>query len=172
VASVPVSLGAEYRRTSTYAGDAKFYANRRLTCQTWAAGGAPAYCYRFNLQPAGVQYVPHFQEGSFVFYNIEGVGYDDLHNSTRPFLNKPQNYIDLSRLMTNCWANLVHDLDPNSFRTSNAAVAGSTAMWPMYDVMNPMDYVSDTYVSSYAEPDTYRAAGINLINEANIAMRR
>ena len=172
VASVPTSLGAQYRRTSAYAGDAIIHANRRLTCETWAADGVPAYCYRFNAQPAGIPVVAHFQEVAFVFYNIQGYGYDDLHNSTRPFLDKPQSYIDLSRLMTSSWASFVHDLDPNSFRASNAAVAGLTESWPRYDVMNPMDYVFDANVSSYAEPDTYRAAGINLINEANIAMRR
>ena len=37
---------------------------------------------------------------------------------------------------------------------------------------NPMDHVFDANVSSYAEPDTFRAAGINLIINSNIAMRR
>ncbi|MCJ1247039.1 hypothetical protein MMC30_004250 [Trapelia coarctata] len=159
VASIPTSLGAEYRPAASPV----------------KPGPQAAYPHTATASTHSLQvfkYVPHFQEEAFVFYNIQGYGYDDLHNSTRPFLNKPQSYIDLSRLMTSSWASSVHDLDPNSFRASNAAVAGSTVSWPMYDVVNPMDYVFDATVSSYAEPDTYRVAGINLINEGNIAMRR
>ncbi|MCJ1391585.1 hypothetical protein MMC18_004449 [Xylographa bjoerkii] len=172
VATTPASDGLEYRRTSAYAGDAVFTANRRLTCATWAAAGVPAYCYRFNAQPAGVTFVPHFQEVAFVFYNIEGYGYNAEHSSTPPFQDKPQSYIDLSRLMTSSWASFVYDQDPNSFRAANPTVAGTTELWPVYNVESPMDYVFDANVSSYAEPDTYRAAGIALINEASVAYRR
>ena len=116
---VPASLGLQYRRTSAYVGDAKFIANRRLTCQTWTTNGVPAYCYRFNAIPAGQQYVAHVQEIPFVFNSIQGYGY-----RTPPFQNKSQSYIDLARFMTISWASFVHDLDPNSFRASNASVAG------------------------------------------------
>ncbi len=176
VSAVPaIPFGLEYRRTSAYAGDAVFIANRRLTCQTWAANGVPAYCYRFNTIPAGVPYtagVTHFQEVAFVFLNTMGYGYNAEHNSVNPFLHKPQSYFDLSRLMASSWASFVYDLDPNSFRAANANVSGATADWPVYSVGDPMDYVFDANVSSYAEPDTFRAAGIALINSANVAYRR
>lgn len=48
------AYGTQYRRTAAYAGDEVFIANRRLTCQTWAGAGVPAYCYRFNAIPAGI----------------------------------------------------------------------------------------------------------------------
>jgi len=50
----------------TLAGDLFFIAMRRYTCQRWAAEGVPAYCYRFNVIPAGIPYyiaATHFQEG-------------------------------------------------------------------------------------------------------------
>jgi len=62
--AAPAALGAIYRYTSAYAGDGVFIANRRLQCQTWAAAGVDAYCYRFNAQPYGntiYSGVPHFQ---------------------------------------------------------------------------------------------------------------
>ena len=47
-------FGAQFRRSASYYGDEVFIANRRLTCQTWAAAGLSAYCYRFNAIPAGI----------------------------------------------------------------------------------------------------------------------
>lgn len=47
-------FGAQFRRSASYFGDEVFIANRRLTCQTWAAAGLSAYCYRFNAIPAGI----------------------------------------------------------------------------------------------------------------------
>jgi carboxylesterase type B len=61
----PFGKGTQYRRSAAYFGDVVMIANRRGACQTWAANGIPAYCYRFDTRPAGVPYVfgvPHFQE--------------------------------------------------------------------------------------------------------------
>jgi carboxylesterase type B len=72
------AYGAQWRRSASYFGDQIFIANRRLTCQTWAAANVSAYCYRFNAIPAGLPAslgVTHFQEVSFVFLNLQGVGY-------------------------------------------------------------------------------------------------
>ena len=72
-------FGAQWRRSASYFGDQVFIANRRLTCQTWAAVNVSAYCYRFNAIPAGLNAsvgVTHFQEVAFVFLNLEGVGYE------------------------------------------------------------------------------------------------
>lgn len=147
-----------------------FIAPRRLTCETWARAGVPAYSYRFNAIPAGIPYylgVTHVQEIEFVFYNLNGVGY-----TVPPFQGKPPSYAALARLMTSSWASFMHDLDPNSFRATNLNVSGNTTRWPAYSVQSPMNYVFDANVSSYGEPDTIRAAGISLINSANLAYRR
>ena len=167
------AFGAQYRRTAAYAGDEVFIANRRLTCETWAAAGVPAYCYRFNTIPAGVtaEYgVTHFQEVAFVFNNVKGLGY-----AIDPFLDKPKSYFELSKLMSCSWASFMHDLDPNSFRSSayGAKIAGSADNWPKYGTGSAaQNIVWDANVTSHAEPDTFRAAGIDLINKGNLLFLR
>ncbi|KAL6703349.1 hypothetical protein ACN47E_009767 [Coniothyrium glycines] len=160
-------FGAQFRRSASYFGDQVFIANRRLTCQTWAAAGVPAYCYRFNAIPAGIQPaigVTHFQEVSFVFLNTAGVGY--LPAAVPPFTNKTANYFQLAHFIDSNWVSFVHDLDPNSWRETYAWTGGEQ-LWPQYDVSNPLNIVLDANVSSYAEPDTYRKAGMDLINANN-----
>jgi Carboxylesterase family len=153
--------GAQYRRAATFYGDMAFIAGRRLTCQTWAGAGVPAFCYRFNAIPAGVMPIPavtHFQEIGFVFYNTIGVGYPPV--AINPFFNKSEAYKTLARFMDSNWISFIYDLDPNSWRSK---WNGTEALWPKYDVATPMDYVFDANVTSYAEHDTYRAEGMRLI---------
>ncbi|KZM22931.1 hydrolase [Ascochyta rabiei] len=161
-------FGAQFRRSASYYSDQVFIAPRRLTCQTWAAAGVPAYCYRFNAIPAGLPPalgVTHFQEVSFVFLNLLGVGYAPA--AVPPFTNKTQSYRDLSRFMSSSWASFVSDLDPNSWR-EGGAWNGTEEMWPRYDVADPQDYVFDANVTSHAEADTFRKEGMDLINANNL----
>ncbi|GAB7340076.1 hypothetical protein MBLNU457_6569t1 [Dothideomycetes sp. NU457] len=161
--TLPQPFGPYFRSSAAYFGDEVFIAARRLTCETWAAAGVSAYCYRFNAQPNGVSWpagVPHFQEVAFVFNNIQGVGY-----AVDPFANKSQSYIDLSNLMSKSWASFIYDTNPNNF----TGRPGNVTAWPRYSVSNPMDIVWDANVTSYAEPDTFRKEGIALIN-ANQAL--
>jgi carboxylesterase type B len=158
-------FGAQFRRSASYYGDQVFIAPRRKTCETWAAAGVPAYCYRFNAIPAGIPPaigVTHFQEVSFVFLNVAGVGYAPA--AVPPFTNKTQSYRDLAAFMNSNWVSFVADLDPNKWRETYAW-NGTEEMWPKYDVAKPMDFVFDANVSSYAEPDTYRKEGMQLIND-------
>lgn len=160
-------FGAQFRRSASYFGDQVFIANRRLTCQTWAAAGISAYCYRFNAIPAGIPPVigvTHFQEVAFVFLNLDGVGY--LPAATAPFTNKSDSYRNLARFMNSNWISFVHDLDPNSWRETSMW-NGTESLWPRYDLSSPQSIVFDANVSSYAEPDTYRKEGIDLINANN-----
>ncbi|KAF1851638.1 carboxylesterase family protein-like protein [Cucurbitaria berberidis CBS 394.84] len=160
-------FGAQFRRSASYFGDMVFIANRRLTCETWAAAGLSAYCYRFNAIPAGLPPtigVTHFQEVAFVFLNLEGRGY--VPAAVPPFTNKSESYRDLARFMNSNWVSFVHDLDPNAWRENNAW-NGTEALWPKYDVANPLDIVFDANVSSHTEPDTYRKKGMELINANN-----
>lgn len=69
--------------------------------------------------------------------------------------------------MSSSWTSFVHDRDPNSWRESYHW-NGTEALWPKYDVANPLDFVFDANVTSYAEPDTYRKEGIDLINANNL----
>jgi carboxylesterase type B len=156
--------GAQFRRSASYFGDSVFIAPRRKTCETWAANNLSAYCYRFNAIPAGLPAasgVTHFQEVAFVFLNLQGVGY--LPAAVPPFTNKTESYRTLSRFMNSNWVSFVHDLDPNAWRKTYAW-NGAEETWPVYDVAKPQDYVFDANVTSYAEPDTYRKEGMDLIN--------
>jgi carboxylesterase type B len=159
-------FGAQFRRSASYFGDVAFIAPRRKTCETWAAANLTAYCYRFNAIPAGIPPaigVTHFQEVSFVFNNVMGVGY--LPAATPPFLNKTQSYFDLAHFMNSNWVSFVHDLDPNAWRKTYAW-NGTEEMWPKYGLGSAaMNMVFDANRSSYAEPDTFRAEGIKLIND-------
>lgn len=158
-------FGAQFRRSASYFGDVAFIAPRRKTCETWAANGLDAYCYRFNAIPAGIPAAiaaTHFQEVAFVFNNVQGVGY--VPAAVPPFENKTQSYRDLAHFMNSNWISFVHDLDPNAWRESGAW-NGTEEMWPKYTLDQPMDYVFDANVSSYAEPDTYRKQGMQLIND-------
>ncbi|GME58085.1 Carboxylesterase [Neofusicoccum parvum] len=182
--------GAQYRRSAAYHGDHYFVANRRLVCQTWAAWGVAAYCYRFNAVPNGVPWArgaTHFQEVAFVFRNELGVGYEEPV-ARKPFAGKPASYVELAAMMTGMWAAFVVDLDPNAWaegaegegeggeeedRDGPPGAAwmlgpGGGQRWPKYDLFYPTDFVFDANVTSYVEMDTYRAAGIALIN-ANAA---
>ncbi|MCJ1250311.1 hypothetical protein MMC30_007537 [Trapelia coarctata] len=177
VASVPASLGLQYRRSSAYAGDALIIASRRLTCQTWASRNVPAYCYRFNAIPNGAPYTvgaTHFVEVAFVFLNFDGLGYNGVNGlAGNPFAGKPESYKDLAYLMASSWASFVTDLDPNGFRKGNTGVAGRTERWPVYGKgREASGYVFDANVSSYAEPDSFRGEGTALINSAAIAFQR
>ena len=167
------TTGFEYRRTSAYAGDEVFIANRRLTCATWAANSVPAYCYRFNARPNGIPPevgVTHFQEVAFVFNNVQGLGY-----AVNPFADRGPSYANLSKLMSCSWASFVHDLDPNSFRSSSVGkdIVGQAAPWPTYgNGSQAMNIVWDANVTSFAERDDFRAKGIDLINQNSLLYLR
>ncbi|KAL9620145.1 MAG: hypothetical protein Q9160_005260 [Pyrenula sp. 1 TL-2023] len=165
------TYGYEYRRTSAYAGDAVFLANRRLTCQTWANACVPAYCYRFNTIPNPLtpqSGVAHFQEVAFVFNNVDGVGY-----TFKPFAGEPDSYRALSKLMSASWASFASDLDPNAFRAANPAIVGSSAAWPLYGE-GTMNVVWDANATdlAYTEVDDFRKAGIDLINQGSLMYNR
>jgi acetylcholinesterase len=93
---------------------------------------------------------------AFVFNNLDGLGY-----AVNPFLNKSESYAQLSDLMSKSWASFVYDLDPNGWSGRDEAVPA----WPVYDVENPLNIVWDANVTSYTEPDTFRAEGIKILND-------
>jgi len=65
--------------------------------------------------------------------------------------------------MSNSWVSFFVDQNPNTFRPNDAN------QWPVYNNASPMDFVFDANVTSHAEPDTYRAAGMAEIATLNIA---
>jgi carboxylesterase type B len=110
--------------------------------------------------------VPHFQEIAFVFDNPAGLGYAPA--APNPFTGKPQSFFDLATLMSKTWASFINSGNPNGW------IGQGPVSWPEYSVSAPMDIVWDANVTNlaYAEPDTWRAAGIDLINSFNAAYQR
>lgn len=159
------SMGWEWRRTSAFAGDWTMHANRRRQCEVWSETGTTAYCYRFNVHSADVPLVDgatHFEEVSFVFHNIAGLGY----HYGKPFAGVPQSYIDLSTMMTSMWASFIHDLDPNT------GVVNRSVHWSVYDSDKPQDLFLNSNTSSHMEADTWRKEGIEYINSVAKAFWR
>lgn len=151
------SNGYQWRRTSAFSGDFVMHANRRRQCEAWTEASTPAYCYRFNVRSADVPILSgatHFEEVSFVFHNIAGLGY----HYGKPFAGVPQSYIDLSSMMTSMWASFIHDLNPNS------GVVNQSIRWGVYDNEKPLDLFLDANTTSHMEPDTWRKEGIDYIN--------
>ncbi|KAH8649317.1 Alpha/Beta hydrolase protein [Xylariales sp. PMI_506] len=148
--------GLIWRRTSTYAGDYMQHSGRRFTCQAWAQYQAPAYCYRFNVHNTDVAWIngaAHFEEVSFVFNNLNGVGY----HYGAPFNGTPSSYDTLSYMMTSMWASFIADLDPNTSGVNQN-------YWPEYDLSNPQDFLFNANTTSTAEADNWRAAGISYLS--------
>lgn len=164
-----VGMNQEYRRVAAYFGDYLFIANHRKTCETWAGDGIPAYCFRFNVQSAGQPWhfgIKHLQDVAFVFYNLNGTGYDAAHNSTQgvnPFEGKPESYRNLADFISRSWVSFVHDLDPNSFRKYDTKFRNEP-LWPLYkDGAKQLLFDADN--GTRVEIDDYRAAAIKLIND-------
>ncbi|KAG9670974.1 alpha/beta-hydrolase, partial [Aureobasidium melanogenum] len=163
VTSLGPQFGPYYRASAAYFGDEVFIANRRKTCETWAANNVSAYSYRFNAIPTGSEFVAHFQEVAFVFNNLNGLGY-----AIDPFANKSSAFTDLSDFMSKSWVTFVHDLTPNGFVGKNSSLPA----WPVYSVEAPQNMVFDANVTSHTEPDTWRAEGIKLITDNNVQYHR
>jgi carboxylesterase type B len=162
--------GTQYRRTTTYSTDQTFTANRRLTCQSWAAHSLAAYCYRFNAVPAWAgpyDGSTHFAEVAFVMKNTEGVGYAPVR--TPPFRGLSQSYKELAGLMAGDWVSFVNTGDPNAWNRSKALISLQTEVpaWTAYEQTNPKIFVFEGNVTNAMEKDTWRAQGIDLINSLN-----
>ncbi|RLN91094.1 hypothetical protein BBJ28_00023526, partial [Nothophytophthora sp. Chile5] len=149
--------GSQYKRVCAYAGDNYMHAPRRFTAEAWAAYNVTSYSYVFNVLVNGLsEYIgaTHFQEIAFVFYNLLGDGYNNSV-SVDPFLNEPESFSQLARMMTRMWASFIVDQTPNH--------SGVTSVeWPEYTLADPQNIVFDVNVTdlAYVEPDTYRAEGI------------
>ncbi|KAJ5115766.1 hypothetical protein N7456_000114 [Penicillium angulare] len=159
------SMGWEWRRTSAFAGDFTMHANRRRQCEAWTETSTPAYCYRFNVHSADTPVIngaTHFEEVSFVFNNIDGLGY----HYGKPFAGVPQSYYDLSSMMTSMWASFIYDLDPNS------GVVNKSVHWNAYGKEKPVDLFLNANTTSHMEADTWRKEGIDYINSVAKAFWR
>ncbi|KAL4094141.1 hypothetical protein PRIC1_009805 [Phytophthora ramorum] len=155
------TYGYMYKRVEAYAGDNNQHGPRRFMSQMWARDGVPVYSYRFNVLPAGIsQYLgsTHFTEVAFVFYNLLGDGYNNSV-ATDPFLNKPESYKQLARVMTRMWASFIVDQTPNNNNLTDV-------VWPQYSLDDPQNIVFDANKTdlAYVESDLFRAEAIAYIH--------
>lgn len=160
------TYGSQFKRAAAFGGDFTFIAGRRLVCQQWANFNISSFAYRFNVivNPlTAIVGATHFQEVSFVFNNIQGLGYAE-----NPFQGEPAAFFSLSKLMSNMWASFIATGDPNGHGIIDIP------HWPVYDNGangGPgsvggygQDFVFDANVTSHPEPDTFRGAGIAFLN--------
>ncbi|GME66077.1 carboxylesterase family protein [Neofusicoccum parvum] len=114
--TIEPSLGSEYGRASVFLGDYLFTAGRRVTSQSWARRGLPAYSYRFNTIPSGVPPhilgAAHFQDVAFVFGDTSGTGWDHDPFDVQP-LERRQRYGNLATVMSRMWISFANTLSPN-----------------------------------------------------------
>ncbi|ETI57176.1 hypothetical protein L916_00456 [Phytophthora nicotianae] len=155
--AIDSGYGTMYKRAAAYGGDVVMHAPRRYLSEIWAANDLTSYSYVFNVLTAGNnEYIgaTHFTEVAFVFYNLLGDGYNNSV-ATDPFLDKPESYKQLARVMTRMWASFIVNQTPNE--------NGATALkWPEYTLDNAQNIVFDANVTelAYPAPDTHRAEGI------------
>ncbi|KAJ9611134.1 hypothetical protein H2200_004317 [Cladophialophora chaetospira] len=161
------SLGVQWKRAAAYTGDLRQHGPRRLISQVYANNNISNWSYHFNVlvngQPPAIG-ATHFQEVAFVFHNLEGLGYENAV-AVDPFANKPRTYQQLVTIMSRMWVSFIVDGDPN---TSNA----TSVRWPVYTLENPQNIVFDANATDllYAEPDYYRAEGIQYITDRLVSV--
>jgi carboxylesterase type B len=157
--------GRQWKRAAAYGGDLTMHAGRRITTQSWAKYGVPAYTYHFDVLVNGKSDEigsTHFQEVAFVFDNTNGYGYENAV-SVDPFANEPPTFDELASIMSTAWVSFVHDLDPNNNAFSHQkGITKEGLVWPVYGVDYPSNVAFNVNVSglAYIEPDTYRGAAI------------
>ncbi|KAI5923679.1 Alpha/Beta hydrolase protein [Camillea tinctor] len=130
-----------------------------VSYHAWYNHGVPSYAFQFDsLLPNSPAYLGtgHFQEIAYVFYNIEGEGYE---SDQVPFKDATEGMLKLADLMSRMWISFVVDQDPNNHGISDIPE------WPVYN--NSLGYASEFYFnteSPRAQLDNYRLEGTTFIN--------
>ncbi|KAK2776262.1 carboxylesterase family protein [Colletotrichum kahawae] len=124
---IAVLRGSQQRRTGAFFGDLTFQFTRRRANIFWSTYNVSSYAYRFDVTVNGnPPFIgsTHFVEVAFVFYNLNGDGYD-----VNPFGGNDTAYTEkatsLAKTMNSAWINFFAGLDPNG--------APELASWPIYE---------------------------------------
>ncbi|PSS00666.1 triacylglycerol lipase [Coniella lustricola] len=160
-------LGHQWKRSAAFSGDLVQHAPRRLISQTYARFNVSSWSYVFNVLVHGLSPVAdgatHFQEVAFVFDNTQGLGYDTVV-AQDPFEGEPETFDELAKIMSSMWVSFVVEGDPNC--------SGATDVhWPVYTLDEPYNILFDVNITGLvrAEPDDYRAAQIQYLQEEMIS---
>ncbi|KAJ5090556.1 hypothetical protein N7532_009240 [Penicillium argentinense] len=146
------SLGLQYKRYESMAGDIAMVAPRRMLASTMAQSVENVYSYRWDeaaLNTSTTIGVQHFAEIPFVFanpvQNITSLGSDPAR-------------LELGQMAGRMWTSFVTDLDPNGHGVAQIP------KWPSYSSRFANFVFRLPRNESYVEADYYRAAGIDFIN--------
>ncbi|KAK2045936.1 carboxylesterase [Colletotrichum somersetense] len=159
---IAVQLGLQQRRTGAFFGDMYFGFLRRRANTVWAENGVPSFAYRFDITPNGFpEFIgsTHFSEVSFVFDNVNGLGY-----ATNPFGGNDTAYttkaVAMAKTISTAWVNFFVSLDPNG--------APGLGEWPVYDTKNEAGVGSDLVFGidgPFVETDDWRKEGMDWMIE-------
>ncbi|KAJ5311385.1 Triacylglycerol lipase (LipA), partial [Penicillium atrosanguineum] len=145
------SLGLQYKRYESIAGDLAMFAPRRMLADTMAKF-ENVYSYRWDVAALNTSTtigVQHFAEIPFVFAN-------PVQNITA--LGSDPTRLELGQLAARMWTSFVTNLDPNGHGVSHVP------QWPEYSSKITNFVFRLPRKDSYIEDDTYRATGIDVIN--------
>lgn len=178
------AYGALYGRATIFRGDQLFMAARRYSTETWARYGVPAYSYRFDVVPSGVDArtlgVSHFAEVPFVFHNLDGVGHD-INFLASDFPAEREALVRLSGRMSRMWLSFVNELTPNSHYSLAQDVLsylsvdtylaaggkGQVPRWPVYSNRSKVNMLFRKEGVSL-ERDDWRASAIRRLNDVDL----
>lgn len=153
----PPTLGPQFKRAASYTGDVMIIAPKRKIAQIWSAANLPAFTYRFatlttSVLPNILFGVYHTSEISFVFHNLQGIGY----STGDPFANQSSAVVAIADQMCHSWISFIATGNPNT------ASYPSPVEWQNYSVAatNVVFMPNNTHV----EKDDFRADQLNFIN--------
>ncbi|WDK18896.1 carboxylesterase [Colletotrichum graminicola] len=159
---IAVSRGLQQRRAAAFFGDMYMGFLRRRANTVWAENGVPSFAYRFDIRPNGFpEFIgsTHFTEVSFVFDNVNGIGY-----ATNPFGGNDTTYttkaVAMAKTISTAWVNFFVSLDPNG--------APGLGEWPVYDAKNEAGVGSDVVFGidgPFVETDDWRKEGMDWMME-------
>ncbi|KAJ5675703.1 hypothetical protein N7462_008600 [Penicillium macrosclerotiorum] len=146
------SLGLQYKRYESMAGDIAMVAPRRMLAQTMSGFEAEIYSYRWDVAALNTSTtigVQHFAEIPFVFanpvQNITALGSDPAR-------------LQLGQMAARMWTSFVTDLNPNGHGVSRIPE------WPRYSTHATNFVFRLPRNESYLEADNYRVSGMAYLN--------
>ncbi|OQE16712.1 hypothetical protein PENSTE_c023G08461 [Penicillium steckii] len=146
------SLGLQYKRYSSMAGDITMFAPRRMLATLMSKSVDNVYSYRWDVPASNTSStigVQHFAEIPFVFANPE--------QSITPLGTDPAR-LELGQMAARMWTSFVTDLNPNGHGVEKIP------KWPRYSSKTANFVFRLPRNGSYIESDSYRASGMAVIN--------
>lgn len=133
------------------------HVTRRASNHAWSKKGVKSWAYRWDVTTSAAgagNGAAHFQEVSFVFDNVNGLGY-----AINPFEGLDSGKLELAKEMSKRWVSFIAKGDPD-FEGSEE--------WPVYDLESGGGVGSNIVFrgsKGVVEVDSYRAEAMEWIWE-------